>query len=134
MGKTYTPFGKALKKLQIDYNFRTIDIANAWEASTSFVYAVMSGRKPAPAMFISTICEKLSISDDDKSYLESALDMTPGNITIETKSPLQAEVVNSLARRLQELGQEDLQRIRTMLSRTSVSEAPSRLRRNANAA
>lgn len=133
MGSTYTPFGKALKTLQIDYGFRTVDVARAWGASTSFVYAVMSGRKPAPGKFITTVCEKLNISKDDKSYLEAALDMTPGPVTLHTTNPLQAEVANTLARTMAELSQEDLQRLRSMLGRSGVGEAPARLRRSASA-
>ncbi len=134
MAQTYTPFGKALKTLQIDYGFRTADVARAWGASTSFVYAVMSGRKPAPPKFIETICEELGISEDDKRYLETALDMTPGTVTLNTTNPLQAEVANALARAMPELSQEDLQRLRSMLGRPAMSEASPRMRRGANAA
>lgn len=131
MAQSYTPFGKALKTLQIDYDFRTVDVARAWGASTSFVYAVMSGRKPAPPRFIETVCAELKISDEDKRYLETALDMTPGAVTFYTTSPLQAEVANALARKMPDMSQEELQRIRSIIGRPEASEAPVRIRRGA---
>ncbi|MCI4663341.1 MAG: hypothetical protein MRY74_01345 [Neomegalonema sp.] len=134
MAQTYTPFGKALKTLQIDYGFRTADVANAWGASTSFVYAVMSGRKPAPPQFIETISEELGITEDDREYLKIALDQTPGAVNIVTKSPLQAEVANAFARQINGLPDEELQRLRTLLGRPAASESAPRARRSISAA
>lgn len=131
MTQSYTPFGKALKTLQIHYGFRTADVAKAWNASTSFVYAVMSGRKPAPPQFIETICEELGITESDRRYLEAALDMTPGAVTFVTTNPLQAEVANALARAMPELSQEELQRLRSLLGRPATAEGPTRERREA---
>ncbi|MCH4247575.1 MAG: helix-turn-helix domain-containing protein [Acinetobacter populi] len=96
-----TEFGKAIRKIRIDYDTNLNQLANSIGVSSAFLSAVETGKKPVSAELIEKIINVLGLSKDEESLLTYAASQSVENVTVRTGNPEEAELALLFARRIQ---------------------------------
>ena len=95
-----TDFGKAIRKLRIDYDTNLNELATS--ISSAFLSAVETGKKPISAELITKITNALGLSKAEENLLTHAASQSVDNVTVRTNSPEEAEIALMFARRIQD--------------------------------
>ena len=97
-----TDFGKAIRKLRIDYDTNLNELATSIGVSSAFLSAVETGKKPISAELITNITNALGLSKAEENLLTHAASQSVDNVTVRTNSPEEAEIALMFARRIQD--------------------------------
>ena len=97
-----TDFGKAIRKLRIDYDTNLNELATSIGVSSAFLSAVETGKKPISAELITKITNALGLSNAEEILLTNAASQSVDNVTVRTNSPEEAEIALMFARRIQD--------------------------------
>lgn len=111
-----TELGKELRKIRIDRDERLLDMAGRLDKSAAFLSAVEVGKKTPPSGFEEAIIKAYGLARDVAERLRQAADRARKAFVIEPNSALGRDTAGLLARRMNDLSQDDLKRIREILN------------------
>ncbi|UZW54976.1 hypothetical protein NUH86_16095 [Sphingobium sp. JS3065] len=111
-----TELGKELRKIRIDRDERLLDMADKIQKSAAFVSAVEVGKKSPPSGFEEMIIRAYGLANDAADALRSAADRARKAFTIEPNSLLGRDTAGLLARRMNDLSEDQLRDIQNILS------------------
>ena len=97
-----TDFGKAIRKLRIDYDTNLNELATSIGVSSAFLSAVETGKKPISAELITKITNALGLSKAEENLLTHTASQSVDNVTVRTNSPEDAEIAFMFARRIED--------------------------------
>ncbi|ERS01183.1 helix-turn-helix transcriptional regulator [Acinetobacter venetianus] len=96
-----TDFGKAIRKLRIDYDTNLNELAASIGVSSAFLSAVETGKKPVSAELITKIANVLGLNKDEEHLLTHAASQCIDNVVVRTNTAEEAELALMFARRIQ---------------------------------
>lgn len=111
-----TELGKELRKIRIDEEERLYDMAKRINKSSAFVSAVEVGNKAPPSGFEELIVKAYKLSEDLAAVLRQAADRSRKNFSIHPNSVLGRDTAGLLARKMNSLSDEQLEKIKSMLA------------------
>lgn len=111
-----TELGKELRKIRIDRDERLLDMADRLQKSAAFVSAVEVGKKTPPTGFEEAVINVYGLAADIADTLRTAADRARRAFTIEPNSALGRDTAGLLARRMNNLSEEQLSDIRDILN------------------
>lgn len=109
-----TDFGKAIRKIRIDYDTNLNALASSIGVSSAFLSAVETGKKPVSADLITKITNALGLKKDEESLLTHAASQSVESVVVRPNDAEEAEIALMFARRLQS-NSVDLDAIRKIL-------------------
>ena len=112
-----TEFGKELRKIRIDRDERLMDMADKIGKSSAFISAVEVGKKSPPHGFEDIIAKAYGLAADVGEKLKQVADRARKSFTIEPCSILGRDTAGLMARRMNELSEEQLSEILAILSK-----------------
>lgn len=114
-----TPFGKVSRKLRIDYQMTLKDMAEKLGTSSAYVSSIEVGKKVLTENIIGKYIEILCKNDNDKNELLQAADDTISKVNIELENidKNSRGLVIQFARKLDDLSNNDIEKIRRILNR-----------------
>lgn len=107
-----TPIGKFLRKLRIDRDERMLDMGRRLGISAAFLSAVEMGRKAPPSDFGRMVAETYNLTTQQTEELISAEAASRKHIKLMPRSSDARVTVALLARHINDLGAEELMKIR----------------------
>ncbi|GBQ55565.1 MULTISPECIES: helix-turn-helix domain-containing protein [Komagataeibacter] len=110
-----TELGKELRKIRIDRDERLMDMADKLGKSSAFVSAIEVGKKSPPPGFEDAVAKIYELASDMVTKLYQAADRARKSFTIEPSSMLGRDTAGLLARRMNELSEEQLNEINEIL-------------------
>lgn len=115
-----TEFGKALRKLRINHQEILKDMADTLNVSSAYLSAVETGKRRIPADWVSRISESYSLSQDERSELQYAADISAPDVTISLNGATLArrDAVLSFAKALDGMSDEELTKIMSAMKKT----------------
>ena len=119
MGKTQiTPFGRVVRKHRIDQGMLLKDMAEALGISSSWLSAIETGRKPITKGLPKRVAKVLGLDLEETADLLKAAEQSAASYSIKSAHPERRDVAAALARRFDHLSDEDIDRIREIVSRS----------------
>ncbi len=115
MFERYTPFGRAVKILQIETGVKTGALARACGCSPSFFYQTLAGEKRPPAAFLDRLVDAMALDATDAAFLRNALEATPGAVEIAADTPLRAAVANAFKTAMPEMDETLLRKLLVLI-------------------
>lgn len=112
-----TELGKELRKIRIDQDERLLDMADRLEKSAAFVSAVEVGKKSPPNGFEEAVIKAYNLAADVAERLRQTADRARKAFTIEPNSMLGRDTAGLLARRMNDLSEDQLKDIREILKK-----------------
>ncbi|MBP2301418.1 helix-turn-helix domain-containing protein [Azospirillum picis] len=112
-----TPFGKALRKLRIDRSLLLADMAEELEVSAAFLSGIETGKKSIPGNLITKLVSIYRLSDEEINSLQDAADASARTITLRPTSTEQSRFMTALARRFNELDENEFARLRESIEK-----------------
>lgn len=115
--KGVTSLGKKLRKIRIDHDEITLDMAKKLEISVSYLSAIENGKRAIPTNFLEKICEKYGLDNTMRNELEKDIIKHSGEVIVNVKnlSDTQQELSILYARKVNELSDEQITKIRGFL-------------------
>jgi transcriptional regulator with XRE-family HTH domain len=114
-----TAFGKFLRQKRLEHGDLLLkDVAEAIGISDTYLSAAEFGRRPVKLEWLPAITKVLRLSVEESNQLEKLARETHKNMKVmfnENTAPLGKEVLAELARRIDELSDKDLKKIRKIL-------------------
>lgn len=110
-----TPFGKMVRKLRIDHSLRLKEMADAVGMSSAWLSGVETGRKPIPAGLVDKVASFLDLDKSQRAELSEAAENSRKDHSIKDVAIDRRDVAAVLARRFNELDEDDLAKIRGLL-------------------
>lgn len=113
-----TPFGKELRKLRIENDWKLKDMAAGIGVSPSFLSAVETGDKPIPADLPARIASWARLSKESTENLQQAAVLSAKTISMRMPQEFgirDREAISVLARIIDERNIEEWERIRTQI-------------------
>ena len=120
----YSNFGKEFKKILIEKNMRLYDIANELGVSSSFVSAVICGKRGVPTNWFETIKETCNLSDEEITNLKDLANEN-GNIcrlNLANASNLTKSTAYAFQRNLNNLDDETLKKIKSLIEASDFDD------------
>ncbi len=114
----YSEYGKELKKILIDKNYRIYDLASALSVSSAFISSIITGKKNVPEDFNEKIAKVLSLSTEEKEMLDTKAALSRDLIKIDLTMCNQTakNTVLAFQRNLNSLDEETLEKINEILN------------------
>ena len=112
-----TELGKEMRKIRIDESERLLDMAQRLDKSAAFVSAVEVGTKSPPSGFEEAIIRVYNLGTDVADKLRQAADRARRNFTIEPNTMLGRDTAGLLARRMNNLSEDQLNDIWQILNK-----------------
>ncbi len=115
----YTEYGKELKKILIDKNYRIYDLASALSVSSAFISSIITGKKNVPEDFNERIAKVLLLSNEEKELLDAKAALSRDLIKIDLSMCNQnaKNTVIAFQRNLNDLDDETLEKINDILNK-----------------
>ena len=106
-------FGIALRKIRLDRQLLLKEMAEALDVTSAFLSSVETGKRKVPKDFVSKLCSLYNLTSVECDTLERASAMTQQEIRIsmENATRSQRELAFSLAKALDDLTDDDVERI-----------------------
>ncbi|OOG41500.1 helix-turn-helix domain-containing protein [Rhodanobacter sp. C05] len=121
-------FGQLVRALRLKENMLMSDMADKLKCSPSYLSAVEFGRRSVPENWPSQIASFLNLDDENTKHLkEAAITATSRSrgavtVSLDDLTPFQEEVAIQFARKIKELTDEELQKIKNQLLEDRSSE------------
>lgn len=114
----YSEYGKELKKILIDKNYRIYDLASALSVSSAFISSIITGKKNVPEDFNEKIAKVLSLNNDEKEMLDTKAALSKDLIKIDLSMCNQnaKNTMFAFQRNLNDLDDETLEKINEILN------------------
>jgi len=112
-----TPFGKMVRKLRIDHSLLLKEMADAVGMSSAWLSGVETGRKPIPAGLVEKVASFLDLDRVQRAELSEAAENSRKDQSIKNVAIDRRDVAAALARRFNELDEDDLAKLRGLLSK-----------------
>lgn len=108
-----TEFGKELRKLRWDNDELLKDMSDRLEVTSSYLSAVEHGKREIPSTWIEKIANFYQLNSAEKATLQNAADMSNSivKINLQGRSCETINLANAFARRLNDLDQEEIDKI-----------------------
>ena len=115
----YTEFGKALKKILIEKDYRIYDIAKGLDVSSAFVSSVITGKKNVPENWVEKLTKLLDLSEQESVLLSEKASQSKDvyKIDVTNCSQLAKNTVYAFQRNLSDLDEETLQQLNEILNK-----------------
>lgn len=115
----YTEYGKELKKILIEKNYRIYDLAKALSVSSSFISSIVTGKKNVPNDFNEKIAKILSLDSNELEKLntKAALSKDHCKIDLSQCNHTAKNIILSFQRNLSDLDDETLEKINEILNK-----------------
>ncbi|NGQ89984.1 helix-turn-helix domain-containing protein [Rhodobacter sp. HX-7-19] len=110
-----TEIGKELRRLRVERDERMLDMAERLGLSSAFISAVETGKKSPPTGFEEAVVQVYRLANDAADQLRRAADRSRKAFTLEANDDLQRDTFGLMARRMNDLSSEELQKILTIL-------------------
>jgi len=110
-----TAIGKELRKLRIDRDERLLDMAKRLRKSSAFISAVETGKKSPPSGFEELVIKAYRLAHNSAGSLRIAADRSRKAFTLEASTSLQRDTAGLMARRINGLSDNELQKILKIL-------------------
>lgn len=112
-------FGVALRKIRLDKQLLLKDMADDLEVTSAFLSSVETGKRKVPKDWIERICKLYSLTEDDRDNLERAQAKTQQEVRIsmENATAKQMDLAFSLAKALENLTDDDVERIMNAINK-----------------
>lgn len=119
-----TEFGRVLRKLRIDRNELSKDMAQRLGVTASYLSAVEHGKREIPSNWIMEIASMYDLNNDDILDLEEAAKKSALSIKIDLKGedPNKIELANAFARRLTDFEQDDVDKMMEFIAKRGRRE------------
>lgn len=116
--------GVFLKKIRIEHNEVLFDMAKRLKVSTAFLSAVENGRKAAPLSWIESIAQEYKLDVAQKEELVDVISESIKQVRMDTEhAPMnRRKCVLAFARKFDDISDEDIQDIMSILERGDASE------------
>lgn len=115
---TITELGKELRKIRIDRDERLMDMAEKIGKSSAFISAVEAGKKSPPQGFEEAIASAYELAADLAAKLGQAADRARKSFTMEPQSVLGRDTAGLMARKMNELSEDQLSKIYEILNKS----------------
>ena len=110
-----TPFGIAMRKIRLEKGLRIMDIAAKLGLTSSFISAVVSGKKPIPGSYVASVVRVLCLTQPAALNFKESADRSKTYIDVDALEGSQRELVAAFARKLDDLPPEFLEQIKKMV-------------------
>ena len=117
MSRILTPLGKWLRAFRIDNDLLLKDMAETLGLSSAHLSGIETGRKPVPHNFMNRVLEAFDLDEDQEGKFETAIDESREDFKLRAVVPDRRDVAAVLARRFNDLSEEDIEEFRNLLSR-----------------
>ncbi|MGL4686588.1 MAG: ImmA/IrrE family metallo-endopeptidase [Commensalibacter sp.] len=125
-----TPFGLLLRQLRLKKNIRLSKMADDIGSSPSIVSGIELGRRPIPKGYVDKVAKAIKASVEEFHDLMEKAQQSQSTIKLKQFSPNDQILVNELARKVDELSDEEKERIKEILSLPALqNEEPFRRKR-----
>jgi transcriptional regulator with XRE-family HTH domain len=121
-----TPFGIAIRKLRLDKGMRLLDLARRISRSAAFVSAVETGRKPIPDAYVAMVARAMELSAVEIKELRRAADRTRKEVAVQELPEDQRELVAAFARKIDELPNDMMEKLKKIVLKSFDGEVPFR--------
>ncbi len=114
-----TPFGKAVRMLRIEKGVRLKDMAEKLKVTSAYVSGLETGKKAVPPKLVVNIAKYFELGEEQQEKLESLAADTRKNLklSLNNTNKGQRELATTFARRFDELSQEDIDKMMTILKK-----------------
>jgi transcriptional regulator with XRE-family HTH domain len=119
-----TPFGIAIRKLRLDKGMRLLDLARRVKRSAAFISAIETGKKSIPDGYVAMVSRAMDLAAAEIKELRRAADRTKKAVTVEQLPEDQRELVAAFARKLDELPNDMLVKLKKIVLKASDDEIP----------
>jgi transcriptional regulator with XRE-family HTH domain len=113
-----TKFGKQLRKLRIDKTITLGSMADAIGISSSYLSSIETGKRNISDSFFNSVVSYFDLQGDDVVMLKKMADLSQKEITLSLQDANDQQKNSAVffARRLNELSDEDLENINSILN------------------
>lgn len=113
-----TDFGKLCRKIRIDHDQILADMADELNVSAAFLSAVENGKKNPPAEWLNIIRKAYQLEDQEYTKLQQAYvnSFNQVKINLESMNNNDRKTVMAFARRFEQLGKADKEKISKILT------------------
>jgi len=119
-----TPFGIEVRKLRLDRRMRLLDLANALGKKPAYVSAVETGKKALSVSYVEHVVAVLKLTDEEAERLRRAADRTRKEVVVDELSADDRELVAAFARKMNELPDDFLRKLREKVFRSLSGSTP----------
>lgn len=112
-----TELGKELRRIRIDHDERMFEMAERLEKSPAFISSVETGKKSPPTGFEELVIQAYGLAKSAATKLREAADRSRKAFVLEPKSALGRDTAGLLARRMNDLSDDDLANIKKILKK-----------------
>ena len=102
--------------MRIDREERLLDMAQTLSKSPAFVSAVETGRKSPPVHFEELVIDRYSLQQESAVVLRHAADQSRKTFKLHPESESARDTAGLLARRMNDLSDDQLRKIRNILA------------------
>ncbi len=124
-----TPFGIAIRKLRLDKEMRLLDLAERMHQSAAFISAVETGRKAIPDSYLRRVATAMELSADEIRLLRRAAEQTRKEVRVDSLASEQRELVAAFARKLDDVPEDVIERLKKIVFESQNPEVPFARRR-----
>lgn len=115
--RSLTSFGRTVRLHRSKTGMMLKEMADELGVSSAWLSNVESGRKPIPCELPNQIADILYLSKEEREDLKAEASRSQPNYRLEEIKPDRREVAEALARRFNNLSQDQVDGIRNILSR-----------------
>ena len=115
-----TPFGRLVRKHRIDQGMLLKEMADALGMASSWLSAIETGRKPISKNLPQRVAEVLGLDMEESAALLEAAEQSVATHTIRDVASERRDVAAALARRFNELSEDEIKDIRELLMRRTA--------------
>lgn len=112
-----TELGKELRRIRIDEEERLMDMADRLGKSAAFISALERGSKNPPAGFEDVVVKAYALVGAAAEAIQKAADRSRKAFVIEANSPLARDTASLMARRMDNLSDDELKSIFAILTK-----------------
>ena len=112
-----TPFGRFIRHVRTEKGLLLKDIADMLGVTSAYLSAVEHGKKGQPsAAMVSQLEDKLKLTPQQRKELRAAVRDSTSSMEIPSKAtPFAFETANAFARKLPDLSEQQLRRIKSIV-------------------
>lgn len=119
-----TPFGVEARKLRVEREMRLLDLSEKMGHSVAFISAVETGRKPIPDAYLHQMVRAMDLTAEEIRGLRRAAERTRKEVRVDNLAGEQRELVAAFARKLDEVPDEIIEKLKTIVLKSIGSEIP----------
>lgn len=119
-----TPFGIEARKLRLEREMRLLDLSEKMGHSVAFISAVETGRKPIPDAYLHKMTSAMNLNPEEIRRLRRAAERTRKEVRVDSLSGNQRELVAAFARKLDDVPDDIIEKLKTIVFKSEGPERP----------